>query len=190
MIAFLDDDDEWEKDKLKLQLDFHEKNKAKISYTNEKWIRDGKQVNIPKKHQKHSGWIFEQCLSHCFIAPSSVLIDKKIFDEFGLFNEDLEVCEDYDMWLKIASKYPIYLLNKPLIKKYAGHKNQLSFKHWGMDRFRVKSLLNIKSLLQNERQVELLNMELRKKIEILKLGAKKHKNFQMLKHYERLTLLC
>ncbi len=184
VIAFLDDDDEWDKDKLKLQSAFHEERNSFMSYTNECWIRNKQMMNLPKKFQKHSGFIFEKCLSHCFIAPSSVMINRHIFDEFGYFDENLEVCEDYDMWLKIASKYRIDLLDLPLIKKHAGHEEQLGFKHWGMDRFRVKSLLNIYALLKNETQKQAIKNELSKKINILLKGAKKHNNTKLLQELE------
>ena len=111
-----------------------------MSYTDEFWIRDAKEIKVPKKYQKYGGNIFDMCLSHCIIAPSSVLIHKSILEDF---DEDLEVCEDYDLWLRIASKYEIGLVDEKLITKYAGHDDQLSFKFWGMDRFRVVSLENL-----------------------------------------------
>ncbi len=189
LVAFLDDDDEWDIDKLKLQLAFHEKNNAVMSYTDEQWIKDGKIINIPKKYQKHDKNIFKKCLSHCFIAPSSVLINKLIFNEIGLFDEGLEVCEDYDMWLKISSKYPVHLLDLPLIKKHAGAKEQLGFKYWGMDRFRIKSLLNLRKIVQNADQKKAIDTEIKAKAKLLLKGAKKHNNKEMIKYYERLTLL-
>ena len=33
---------------------------------------------------------------------------KDIFDEIGMFDETLKVCEDYDLWLRFASKYPVH----------------------------------------------------------------------------------
>ncbi len=140
-IAFLDSDDEWHPKKLKLQVEFHKNNPdIFMSYTDELWIREGSEVKVPKKYQKYGGEVFDKCLSHCIIAPSSVLIHKKLFNKFGVFDENLEVCEDYDLWLRIASFEKIGLVDEKLIIKYAGHEDQLSFKYWGMDRFRVKSL--------------------------------------------------
>ncbi len=140
-IAFLDSDDEWHKDKLKEQVAFHKQNPdILMSYTDEKWIRDAKEVKIPKKFKKYSGEVFDKCLSYCIIAPSASIIHKDLFSKVGLFDESLEVCEDYDLWLRIAVENEIGLVDKKLITKYAGHDDQLSFKHWGMDRFRVRSL--------------------------------------------------
>ncbi len=147
-IAFLDSDDIWEKSKLQKQVEFHKDNpKILMSYTDEKWIRDDKEIKIPKKFKKYSGDIFERCLSHCIIAPSSVMIHKEILNQVQndakVFDESLEVCEDYDLWLRIAYENEIGLVDEKLITKYAGHEDQLSFKYWGMDRFRVRSLEKI-----------------------------------------------
>ena len=68
------------------------------------------------------------------------MIHKDIFKDVGLFDENLPVCEDYDLWLRICSRYPVLYLRKKLIKKYGGHDDQLSLRFWGMDRFRIQAL--------------------------------------------------
>jgi len=170
-IAFLDSDDEWHKDKLKEQVAFHKQNPdILMSYTDEKWIRDTKEVKIPKKFKKYSGEVFNKCLSHCIIAPSASLIHKDLFFKIGLFDESLEVCEDYDLWLRIALEHPIGLVDKKLITKYAGHNDQLSFKHWGMDRFRVIAL----EKLLNSTQKDVVQQVLVQKYTLLLKGDIKH----------------
>jgi hypothetical protein len=145
----LDSDDLWHEDKLKEQVLFHEQNlHVKMSYTDELWIRDEKVVKVPKKFRKYGGDIFKECLSHCIIAPSSALLYKSLFDEVGFFDEELEVCEDYDLWLRVAYGHEIGLVDKKLITKHAGHDEQLSFKYWGMDRFRVRALEKLLSILK------------------------------------------
>jgi len=52
----------------------------------------------------------------------------------------MPVCEDYDLWLRIAVRYPFTFLNDQLIIKRGGHKDQLSRKYWGMDRWRIYAL--------------------------------------------------
>ena len=144
-IAFLDSDDEWLPGKLAIQLSVIENNPADthLVHSNEIWIRNGNRVNQMDKHEKYGGWIFEHCLPMCAISPSSVLIKKSLLYEAGLFDEQLPACEDYDMWLKICARYPVKYLPQPLIKKYGGHEDQLSRKYWGMDRFRIKALVNL-----------------------------------------------
>ena len=155
-----------------------------MSYTDEKWIRDGLDVKVPKKFRKFGGDIFKECLSHCIIAPSAALIHKDLLNRVGLFDEGLEVCEDYDLWLRVARTHKVGLIDKKLINKYAGHDDQLSFKYWGMDRFRVQSL---EKLLKYEFQSKTLELEgeLIKKYGVLLKGAIKYDKIHDIKFYEK-----
>ena len=141
MICFLDSDDLWEEGKLKAQVQWMQVHPECMAvYTDEIWIRNGVRVNPMKKHQKYSGDIFRQCLPLCIVSPSSVMLRKSILDEVGGFDELMPVCEDYDLWLRIAVRYPFKFLREKLILKRGGHKDQLSRKYWGMDRWRVYAL--------------------------------------------------
>ncbi|MDH5218656.1 MAG: glycosyltransferase, partial [Gammaproteobacteria bacterium] len=147
-IALLDSDDEWLPEKLQRQLALLENspelsNELKVCHTEEIWVRNGKRVNQMKKHEKAGGWIYQRCLPICAMSPSSIVIHRAVFEKVGLFDEDLPACEDYDLWLKICSRYPVAYIEEPQIVKYGGHEDQLSRRYWGMDRFRVKSLLHI-----------------------------------------------
>ena len=186
-IAFLDSDDEWMSTKLEEQVKFHqEENDILMSYTDELWIRDGVNVKIPKKFKKIGKNAFLENLSYCNIAPSSVLMHKSLFESLGMFDESIEVCEDYDLWLRISLENKIGLVDKKLIKKYAGHEDQLSFKHWGMDRFRIitleKLLIDEKRLTDTKRP--LIKEELLKKYILLLKGAIKHNKRVDVKIYE------
>ena len=172
-ISFLDSDDLWLRDKLSSQVCFMESHpECLICYTDEIWIRKGVRVNPMKKHRKYSGMIFEQCLPLCIVSPSSVLIARTLLDEVGIFDETLEVCEDYDLWLRIAARYPIHFIETPLIVKRGGHEDQLSKKLNGQDRFRIKALtkLLIGDFI-SPRQRELAWRELSKKCEIYGKGC-------------------
>ncbi|MBT5935148.1 glycosyltransferase family A protein [Sulfurimonas sp.] len=187
-ISFLDSDDEWIEDKLEKQVNFHQQSKdVLMSYTDEIWIRDGVLVKIPKKFRKIGSDVFLENLSFCNIAPSSVLIHKTILDDVGLFDEELEVCEDYDLWLRIAQSYKIGLVHEKLIKKHAGHEEQLSFKHWGIDRFRVQALEKL-LLATSTTNKELIKVELIKKYTLLKKGAVKYDKIADINLYTRLLL--
>ncbi|MDB2562852.1 glycosyltransferase family 2 protein [Sulfurimonas sp.] len=180
-IAFLDSDDTWHRDKLQLQVELHQKRPdLLISYTDESWIRDAKEVKIPKKFRKYDGDIFSECLSHCIIAPSATLLHISLITKVGSFDERLEVCEDYDLWLRIALEHEIGLVDKSLITKYAGHEDQLSFKHWGMDRFRVQSL---EKLIESSKK-EIVRETLLIKYKLLLKGAIKYDKISDIKEYE------
>ena len=65
-------------------------------------------------------------------------------------------------------------MNEPLLEKYGGHADQLSRKHWGMDRFRIRALQGIlgEGVLSDEDEYATREM-LVQKLEILINGAKK-----------------
>ena len=143
-ICFLDSDDLWLPGKLAAQMKFFAENRdIKVCYTGEIWYRKNKRVNPAKKHQKYSGWIYQKMLPLCIISPSSVMIHHSVLDLIGTFDEELPACEDYDLWLRIGAGYPIYLLQEQLIIKRNGHSGQQSQIYWGMDRFRILSLVKI-----------------------------------------------
>jgi glycosyltransferase involved in cell wall biosynthesis len=177
-IAFLDSDDLWVKGKLKIQVTFLDDNPPyPLCYTDEIWIRKGKRVNPKIKHSKYSGWIFEKCLPLCTISPSSAVMRKTLFSKVGLFDEALPVCEDYDFWLRVSARFPIFFINRKLIIKRGGHPDQLSQRSWGNDRYRVIALEKILSephLTPEEREFVL--EEMKKKCQILSNGFFKRKN--------------
>lgn len=183
-IAFLDSDDAWHVDKLARHVEFHKNNpNVLMSYTDERWIRNGVEVKLPKKFHKVGGEIFKECLSHNIIAPSATLIHKDLLEKVGLFDESLEVCEDYDLWLRVACGNSIGLIDEKLITKYGGSHEQLSAKYWGMDRFRV---LALEKLLGHEVVHKNLIIEtLLHKYKLLLKGALKHEKILDAKMYNQ-----
>lgn len=185
-IAFLDSDDAWKPTKLEKQMEYSvfNQDKYRIIHTDETWYRNKKFLNQLKKHKKSGGNIFKNSLQLCCISPSSVVLKKQIFEEYGLFDENLEVCEDYDMWIRITSKEEVGFLDSPLVLKYGGHSDQLSKKFWGMDRFRIKSLeKNLKNEhFSKSQKINVLDT-LIEKLTIVSGGALKRGNKEIFKKY-------
>ena len=99
-------------------------------------------MNQGARHRKRSGWIYTDCLPLCIISPSSVLIERGLLEQTGLFDEALPACEDYDLWLRIASRVPVLFVPERLIVKRAGEWPQLSRQH-SLDRYRIIALAGI-----------------------------------------------
>ena len=181
-VAFLDSDDEWLPQKLEKQINqLGKHSEIFISHTNEIWIRNGVRVNQMKKHQKYGGYIFDKCLDICRISPSTVLIHKKVLKDVGVFDETLQVCEDYDLWLRITSKYSVLFEKELLIVKYGGHKDQLSKVKEGIEQFRIQSLEKILALnhLTEDQFIMTKNMLVRK-LSIYAKGLEKRNKFDEL----------
>jgi glycosyltransferase involved in cell wall biosynthesis len=188
-ICFLDSDDEWLENKLELQDEFSRDNpNLNCIHGEEIWIRNGVRVNQKKKHQKGGGSQFLASLKVCFISPSTVCLTKDVLEEFGGFREDFEVCEDYDLWVKLTSKYEIGFIETPLIKKYGGHVDQLSTKFVAMDYWRIKSIdwvLKNSDLSQEQKQGAITI--LLKKCRILLKGYQKHDNLKNFSEIEKIS---
>ena len=186
-IAFLDSDDEWLPNKLEQQINYIQAHPEYVlCHTNEIWIRNGRRVNQMKKHKKFGGEVFEKCLDICRISPSSALIKKSILDKIGYFDESLKVCEDYDLWLRIAAKYKILFIDEPLIVKYGGHLDQLSKVNNGIEQFRIKSLEKIlysNSLSKSQKKIA--EKVLLHKLEIYVNGLRKRNKVEDLEVYKK-----
>ena len=122
---------------------------------------------------------FKENIPNTLIGASTVMCHKSVFDNVGIFDEELQACEDYDLWLRILDIYELGLIEEKLITKIAGHSGQLSFETPLMDSYRVKALLkHLKSTHKEEVKQELI-----KRCDILIIGAIKYGNDELKHHY-------
>jgi glycosyltransferase involved in cell wall biosynthesis len=176
-IAFLDSDDRFAENKLEIQLQaMLEKPEYLISHTQEIWYRNGRILNQKKKHKKNTGNIFKQSLQLCAVGMSTVVIHKKIFEHYGLFDEVYPCCEDYEFWLRVGAEQKFLLVDKALTLKNGGREDQISaIYRVGMDKYRIRAIVK---LLQagglSELQRNAAREELKKKCEIYGTGCIKH----------------
>jgi GT2 family glycosyltransferase len=146
---------------------------VEICQTEEIWIRNGVRVNPKAVHRKPCGEVFFRSLEHCLVSPSAVMMTRALFERIGGFDEGLPVCEDYDLWLRIAIDHRITLLPDALVIKRGGHGDQLSRSVWGIDRYRVQALQKLlRNGLSGARREAALAV-LRRKTAILAAGARK-----------------
>ena len=187
-IAFLDSDDYWHKQKLQQQFEALEANPEYLAvHTDEIWIRSGVRVNPRKHHRKRSGWMFHHCLRLCLISPSSILLHRSLLDESGLFDESFPVCEDYELWLRITARRPVFFVPEKLVVKRGGHADQLSRSRWGMDRYRVRALLKSgDSGCLTPQQRQWAAAEIVRKSEILEQGFAKRGRMDRASYYREL----
>ncbi len=190
-VAFLDSDDLWKPNKLSLQMAFLQIHRdAVVICTEETWIRNNVFVNPGKRHRKYSGWVFDRFIPLCLLSLSSALFRRRLFEELGGFDEDLPACEDYDLGLRMAHRYPVAYLSESLIIKRGGHADQLSKKFWGMDRFRVRALEKALDLDLSPDNERLVREELTRKCRILVNGFRKRGSLTEARFYFDLALRC
>ncbi|MEB2284891.1 MAG: glycosyltransferase family A protein [Myxococcales bacterium] len=142
-IAFLDSDDLWESGKLAAQMAWCTAHPAhRITQTGERWLDHGRHRNPRAWHRKEEQ-LFPRCLERCLVSPSAVAIRRDLWEELGGFDTSFPVCEDYELWLRVALREPVGLVDAPLVVKRGGHAGQLSRSTWGLDRWRVAALVKL-----------------------------------------------
>jgi teichuronic acid biosynthesis glycosyltransferase TuaG len=132
-IAFLDSDDLWYPEKLEKQLRFLELNPQYH------WVycgvedfdnATGKTLHILKLSDNDQGNITERLIKENIISSTTPLIKKSVFDEIGVFNErrKFRAFEDWELWLRIAAKFPVGLINE-VLTRYRIHQTNTSWEH-------------------------------------------------------------
>lgn len=184
-LAFLDSDDLWRQEKLARQVALMEHTTAvDICQTEEIWLRNGVRVNPRLRHKKPSGDIFRRSLDLCLISPSAVMMTVELFFRAGRFDETFPVCEDYDLWLRIAVEHPVALISAPMVIKRGGHADQLSRSCWGMDRYRVRAIAKLlRAGISGDKRIWAVHA-LSRKIAILASGARKRGREREAREYE------
>lgn len=123
-IAFLDDDDEWEKTKLEKQNKImHQNVEIGLCYTGKKIINEDFNLEYISYSSKLKNIYIENFIG----TTSSVLIRKNILEKSGKFDVKLPALQDYDLWIRILEYTKSYELKEPLIKYYiASNNSQIS----------------------------------------------------------------
>ena len=121
LVAFIDADDYWYKEKLDKQIKFLQKNNYKFIFCNyiKKSRNSEKEIICKKKYLNYSS-----LLKSCDIGLSTVLIETNLIKE-NLF-PNLKTKEDYVVWLQITKKeIQAFCLNEILVI-WNNSKNSLS----------------------------------------------------------------
>jgi teichuronic acid biosynthesis glycosyltransferase TuaG len=107
-LAFLDADDEWNRNKLKFQVNIMKKKKLFFSHTSY-LIIDDKNRLIGKFRAKNFLY-YKNLINSCDIGLSTVILSSRIKKDVNFCN--LKTKEDYVLWLKLSKKYNIYGIDK------------------------------------------------------------------------------
>jgi glycosyltransferase involved in cell wall biosynthesis len=136
LIAFLDDDDIWEPDKLLIQTRFMKEHPSAGAVCSRVAAIDEAGRFLPdhwaerlKRCAGRSAALKGPALRHLLLAnrvvPSSALIRREVIEECGGFDETLFVAADWDLFLRVAEKWDIMELPQRLVR-YRVHAGRVS----------------------------------------------------------------
>jgi len=132
-IGFVDADDLWLPDKLQAQMDLLEEQPDLKWVYSDCYMFDGQTgANIctwSSRSRLHAGNILESLFQDYFIASPTPLVHRDVFDEVGHFDETFlrHQPEDTDMWLRVAAKFPVGLVSRPLAR-FRRHPSSLTMR--------------------------------------------------------------
>jgi len=127
-VAFLDSDDLWLPHKLERQIaSLRCHPQRRWSYTAFALVDasgDARPAAADPRQAAPSGWILERILNdETVIALPSVLVSRQLLGQLGAFDEELIMCEDDELWLRLAAASEIDGVDEPLtlIRRHSQH---------------------------------------------------------------------
>ncbi|MCP4602707.1 MAG: glycosyltransferase [Proteobacteria bacterium] len=127
-IAFLDDDDEWTRDKLEVQMPVIEDSPPEVGlvYAWMEYVRDdGKRVWLIDPELR--GNVFVEMLDKQAIGGCpTIIIKREVIDKIGYFDETLPRGNDGDYWRRISKHYHVDYVPEILAIIHVGHGDRIS----------------------------------------------------------------
>ena len=114
MAGFLDHDNIWAPDKLRIQVDYVRAN-PDVGMVAAKHVRLGKKTSTEGPVKWIRGDLFVKVFSESFIHTSSVMIRKEVLERIGGFPIKYRFADEFDVWLKIAKDHEIAYVDKILV---------------------------------------------------------------------------
>ncbi|MBA2846972.1 glycosyltransferase involved in cell wall biosynthesis [Methanococcus maripaludis] len=116
-IAIFDSDDISMPERLEKQFNFLEKNLDYGLIGGHTYIiNESSEIIASRKYETNFKKIIKNIIKKSPVAQPSVMIRKSALLNVGYYNEKYDVCEDYDLWFKIANNYKIGNLDEFLLK--------------------------------------------------------------------------
>jgi glycosyltransferase involved in cell wall biosynthesis len=123
-IGFLDDDDVFYPEHVTTLIDIFGKIDCRIAYSDAEivylsYLEEGDVIEETQSVQKESlDFSYETLLLQNYISFMSLLFHKSVLLEIGGFDEEFDLCEDWDLIIRLGSKYAFYHISK-ITAKYS-----------------------------------------------------------------------
>ncbi len=152
-VAFLDDDDEWLPQKLQIQLGRleHAGPSIGVIYTARITVDQLSGAETITRFPS----VFDRTNGVNIITTSSVLMRRRCFERIGVFDEELFVAEDFDLWIRVAASFGFHYVDKALVKYFVhtdGISHHDSTSPWSSD-VRQRNARSLERLLAKHREL-------------------------------------
>ena len=142
-ICWLSSDDVFYLEKTEIQLAFMKERNALFSYTNYYSINEkGTIVTGPLGiHFSNRLALIKRMSKGNIINGCSVMINKAVFNEIGVFDETLPYTHDYDLWIRVIQQFDVHYVPQPLLL-YRIHNQMGTKKHVAIIKKETKFVIN------------------------------------------------
>lgn len=125
-VAFLDSDDVWLPRKLELQIDSLRRQPARRWSCTAFALIDAAGLPLSRPRASWpavSGQVRDRLLTDAVIATPSVVAARSLFDQVGLFDEELTMNYEGDLWLRFAALSELDGIDEPLtlVRRHGMH---------------------------------------------------------------------
>lgn len=116
-VGFCDADNAWLPGKLARQVPLLQARPAAGVVYGDIALMDGEGRTLPTPPVKrHGGRITEPLLLSNFVTFNTALLPRRVLEEVGGFDETLRMAIDYDLWLRVSTRYEFIYLPEPLAR--------------------------------------------------------------------------
>jgi len=120
-IAFQDSDDEWDKDKLQIQIgDMLHRNLA-ACYCAHRVIQGISERIVPKDYwdkEKYEAGLIDVLADRSVVSTQTIVVRKDAFSIVGNFDEEMPRFQDYEFVIRLVQKEKIGYIARPLVSVY------------------------------------------------------------------------
>jgi hypothetical protein len=128
----LDADDAWLPDKLSRQIAVLENDpRVGLVYTNNFVVSSAPAGAATRRlhfaeasgHRPYTGLVLPQLARSNYVTTSTVVVRRTVLEQVGGYDESLHVCEDWDLWLRIAARFRFDYVDAPLawVRRHGGN---------------------------------------------------------------------
>jgi glycosyltransferase involved in cell wall biosynthesis len=124
-LALLDSDDEWLPTHVAEQAGFLDRHPDFGLVITDVARMDEQRVDFEIFRRREfipvDGWVLPHVLRNPALAPASAMLTRAVYEDVGGFDETLRTAEDLDFHLRIALRWQIGVIEKPLTRAMRGH---------------------------------------------------------------------
>jgi glycosyltransferase involved in cell wall biosynthesis len=123
LVTFLDGDDEWLPTKVERQVPLFRDPTVGVAYS-ARTLMDASGVDLPTPDAALAGGrIYDTLLARNPVCFSSAVVRRDVFEAVGMFDPNLQLAIDYDLWLRVARHFEFAYVAEPLVRYRTGHGN-------------------------------------------------------------------